>query len=179
MTTAVLVIDMIKDFVTGKFENERAQAIVPNIKELLDSARASGKPVIYVSDSHSEEDREFSIWGSHAISGSEGAEVVPELDPESDDYALKKEKYSAFYDTELDSRLEELDVDKVVLTGVLTHICIQHTAADAFYRGYDIVLPVGCVEDLSDEENETSLDFMRENYEAEIIEFEDLKDRWE
>lgn len=179
MSTAVLVIDMIKDFVTGKFENERAQAIVPNIEELLDSARASDKPVIYVSDSHSEEDREFSIWGDHAIAGSEGTEIVPELEPEEGDHTLKKDKYSAFYDTELDSLLEELDIDRIVLTGVLTHICIQHTAADAFYRGYDIVIPVGCVEDLSDEENETSLDFIEENYGAEVIEFEDLKDRWE
>lgn len=179
MTTAVLVIDMIKDFVTGKFENERAQDIVPNIKELLSAARATNKPVVYVSDSHPEEDNEFSIWGEHAISGTEGTEIVPQLEPKEKNYTLEKQQYSAFYDTELDFVLEELMADELVLTGVLTHICIQHTAADAFYRNYDVVVPIGCVEDLSDEENETALEFIEDNYGAEIVEFEDLIRSWE
>ncbi len=178
MKTGVLVIDMIKDFVTGKFENERAEKIIPNIRKLLESARSSEKPVIYVSDSHSESDHEFSIWGKHATSGTEGSEIVPELDPSEEDYTLEKSKYSAFYDTELDSLLERLDIDKLVMTGVLTHICIQHTAADAFYRDYDIVIPVGCVEDISDEENEKALGFIEENYGAEIVDFEKLIEKW-
>lgn len=178
MSTAVIVIDMIKDFVTGKFENERAKKIIPNILELVNSARASENPVIYVSDSHSQEDSEFSIWGPHAVSGTEGSEIIPELGPEEEDYKLEKQKYSAFYDTDLDSLLEELGVDEVALTGVLTHICIQHTAADAFYREYDIIVPSDCVEDLSDEKDKESLDFIQENYGAEILDSEELIKRW-
>lgn len=178
MTTAVLVIDMIEDFVTGKFENDRAKAIIPNIKELLEAARSTDNPVVYVSDSHLEGDQEFSIWGEHAVSGSEGSEIISELKPKEEDYTLPKENYSAFYNTELESVLQDLGVEKVVLTGVLTHICIQHTSADAFYRGYDIVVPRGCVEDLSDEENEASLEFIEENYGAEIVNFENLIESW-
>lgn len=178
MTPAVLVIDMIKDFVTGKFENERAKEIVPNIKRLLESARSSDKPVVYISDSHSEEDPEFSIWGAHAVSGTEGSEVVPEVEPGEDDHTLEKQKYSAFYDTGLHTLLDELGADEVVLTGVLTHICIQHTAADAFYRNYDVIVPRGCVEDLSDDENESALSFIEENYGAEIMGFEELIESW-
>lgn len=174
----VLVIDMINDFVTGKFENDRAKRIIPNIEKLLESARSSGRPVIYVSDSHPEGDHEFSIWGSHAISGTEGSEVVPHLEPNDDDYTLKKRKYSAFFETELDSILEDLDAETLILTGVLTHICIQHTAADAFYRGYDLIVPNGCVEDLSDEENEAALEFLEENYGAEIVDFKELIRKW-
>lgn len=169
---------MIKDFVTRKFENERAKEIVPNIQNLLEAARSAGKDVIYVSDSHPEGDQEFSIWGAHAVSGSEGSEVIPELSPDEGDYELEKEKYSAFYDTGLDSLLEELGIDKLVLTGVLTHICIQHTAADAFYRNLDVIVPRGCVEDLSDEENERALEFIEENYGAEIVDHEDLIESW-
>lgn len=178
MTTAVLVIDMIRDFVTGKFENERAKDIIPNIQELLEFARSSDKPVVYISDSHPEGDHEFSIWGPHAVSGTEGTAVVPELEPGEGDYTLKKQKYSAFYDTGLNSLLRELDVNEVVLTGVLTHICIQHTAADAFYRNYDVIVPRGCVEDLSDEQNEDALEFMEENYGVEVVDFEELIGRW-
>lgn len=179
LTTAVLVIDIINDFVTGKFENERAKRIVPNIRELSDVARSSGKPVIYISDAHSKEDEEFSIWGRHAVSGTEGSEVVPELEPEERDHTLEKQEYSAFYDTGLESLLEDLDVNELVLTGVLTHICIQHTAADAFFRDYSIVVPKGCVDDISNEENESALDFVEENYGAEIVDFEELIERWE
>lgn len=178
MTTAILVIDMIKDFITEKFENERAKEIIPNIEKLLNSARDTDKPVIYISDSHSEEDQEFEIWGSHALSGEEGSEIIPELEPKEKDLTLEKEKYSAFYDTDLESALEELNIDRVVLSGVLTHICIQHTAADAFYREYDIVVPRECVEDLSDEEDKKALEFIKENYGAEILDLDNLIERW-
>lgn len=178
MTTALLVIDMINDFVTGEFENERAKDIVPNIKELLAAARSSGKLVIYVSDTHPEGDSEFSIWGEHAVAGTEGSEVIPELEPKDDDYTLEKREYSAFYETGLDSLLEELDVDDLVLTGVLTHICIQHTAADAFFRDYGVIVPKGCVDDLSDEENREALKFIEENYGADILDFEKLLEKW-
>lgn len=178
MVTAVLVIDMIKDFVTGKFENKRAQEIIPNIQEVLKSARSSDKPVIYVSDTHPEGDREFSIWGSHALAESEGSEIVPQLNPKESDYTLKKTKYSAFYDTELEALLEKLNVDKIVLTGVLTHICIQHTAADAFFRSYDVIVPKECVEDLSGEENKSALEFIRENYGAGLLDLPELIERW-
>lgn len=179
LTTAVLVIDMINDFVTGKFENERAKRVVPNIKELSEAARSSDKTVIYISDAHPEGDEEFSIWGRHAVSGTEGSEVIPELEPGEQDYTLEKQEYSAFYNTGLESLLEDLDVNELVLTGVLTHICIQHTAADAFFRDCSVVVPKGCVEDLSDEENQSALDFIEENYGAEIVDFEELIERWE
>lgn len=169
---------MIKDFVTGEFENERAQEITPNIKSLLEAARSSDKPIIYISDSHSEEDSEFSIWGEHAVSGTEGSEIIPELKPLEEDYTLEKSKYSAFYDTELDSLLEKLNIEEIVLTGVLTHICIQHTAADAFYRGYNVIVPAGCIEDVSDEKHQRALEFIEENYDAEIIDFEKLIEKW-
>lgn len=178
MTTGLLVIDMINDFVTGEFENERAEKIIPNIKELIDTAKSTNKPVIYVCDTHPEEDYEFSIWGKHAVSGTKGSEVVPELKPEEEDYKIEKTKYSGFFDTELDSLLKKLEVDKLVLTGVLTHICIQHTAADAFYREYELIIPKGAVEDVSDDEHEKSLEFIEENYGANLIDYEKLLEKW-
>mgnify|MGYP006307378433 CR=1 FL=1 len=110
MKTAVLIIDMIKDFVTGEFENERAKEIVPNIQEVLEAAREKDKPVIYVTDAHPEGDEEFSIWGEHAKAGTEGSEVIPELEPMEGEPRLDKTKYSAFFETGLDEVLEEKGV---------------------------------------------------------------------
>lgn len=174
MKRAILVIDMINDFVTGKFENERAKKIIPNIKKIIGAAKSKGVPVIYACDSHQEGDPEFSVWDPHAIAGTKGAEVVPELEPEKDDEILEKTKFSAFFDTGLDEILNELGVESLVLTGVLTEICIQHTAADAFYRDYELTIPEDGVESTSDEENEKALEFIERAYGAEIVEIDDL-----
>nr|MDO8134922.1 isochorismatase family protein [Candidatus Njordarchaeum guaymaensis] len=70
MKPAVIVIDMINDFVTGVFKSERAKKIIPNIKALLDHARKQKIPVIYVTDAHlPNADPEFDVWGSHAVAG--------------------------------------------------------------------------------------------------------------
>ena len=166
MKPAVLVVDVIHDFVHGKFGGERAASILPSLRGLLDYARGGGVPVVYVTDSHlSVGDAEFEIWGEHAV---EGAEIVGEVKPGEGDFRILKRRYSCFYAMGLDALLRELGVDAVVLSGLVTDICIQHTAADAFFRGYDVLVPRDCVEALSDEAQEGSLGYMERMYGAEI-----------
>ena len=167
LKTALLVIDMIREFVTGRLGGAHAQAVVPGIERLVDAARRSDSPVVYITDAHLPGvDHEFEVWGSHAVAGSPEAEVVPELEPEEGDHRLYKRRYSAFYATGLDALLRELKVDTVILTGVLTNICVQHTAADAYFRDYRVVVPTDCVNALTPEEQETSLAFMARMYDA-------------
>ncbi len=167
MRTALLVVDMIREFVTGRLGGAHAKAVVPCIRRLVEAARRGGSPVFYVTDAHLEGvDQEFDVWGSHAVAGSAEAEIVPELEPGDGDHQLYKRRYSAFYATGLDALLRELKVEAVVLTGVLTNICIQHTAADAFFRGYRVVVPTDCVNALTPEEQETSLAYMKRMYNA-------------
>lgn len=169
MRPAIVVIDVINDFVYGALGSERAEEIVPNIRKLLRSAREWSVPVVYVTDAHLPEgDREFDIWPRHAVEGSDGARVVDELRPEEGDFHIKKRRYSGFFETGLEALLRELGVDAVVLTGLVTNICIQHTAADAFFRGFRIVVPRDCVDALTDEAQEVSLGYMEEMYGAKI-----------
>jgi len=175
MRPAIVVIDVINDFVSGALGSERAEEIVPNIRKLLRSARERSVPVVYVTDAHLPEgDREFEIWPRHAVEGSDGARVVDELRPEEGDHHVKKRRYSGFYATGLEALLRELGVDTVVLTGLVTSICIQHTAADAFFRGFRVVVPRDCVEAPTDEAQEASLSYMEEMYGAEITSSEAL-----
>jgi len=165
MRAAVIVIDMINDFVTGVFKNDRAAKIIPNIQALTDYARTQKTPVIYATDAHLPGmDREFDVWGKHAESGSWGAEIVDELKPKKGDFRIFKRKYSAFQGTDLDQLLRELKVDTVILTGVVTDICIQHTAADAFFRGYKIIVPEDCVEAVDARTQNAALKFMKKAY---------------
>lgn len=175
MKAAIIVIDVINDFVSGVLGSERAEKIVPNIQRLISQARGAGAPVVYVTDAHLPEgDREFDIWPRHAVDGSEGAKVVEALRPEEGDYHIKKRRYSAFYATPLDALLREFGVDTVVLMGLVTNICVQHTAADSFFRGYRVIVPQDCVEALSDEAQRASLSYMGEMYGAEVTSSEAL-----
>ncbi|HUV33826.1 MAG TPA: isochorismatase family cysteine hydrolase [Candidatus Desulfaltia sp.] len=180
MSTAVLVVDLIQEFVTGRLGNPRAQAVVPRVKTLLDAARRKGYRIIHVTDAHIPGvDAEFEVWGSHAEAGTPGAEIVPELAPQKGDFHLHKRRYSAFYATGLDELLRELNVKKLIVAGVLTNICIQHTAADAYFRGYKVTVPRDLVDALTDEEQEDSLAFMKRMYGAEATDSKTLIERLE
>jgi len=174
MRPAVLVIDMLNDFVKGSLKLPNASEVVPRIGRLLQAARQRGVPVIYVCDSHLEGvDRELEVWGPHALKDTWGAKVVDELAPAKGDFVVEKRRYSAFYATDLDLLLRELGVDTLILTGVATEICVQHTAADAFYRGFNVVVVEDCVRGGSEEAHRAGLDAMRRLYKAKVVSLEE------
>jgi len=168
MKPAVIVIDMLNDFVTGTLANERSARIIPRISRLLDAARAHGWPVIYANDAHLPGDFEERVWGPHALAGTPGAEVIPELAPHKGDLVLPKRVYSSFHETGLDLYLRQHGVDTVVLTGQHTNICVRHTAADALYRGYRIIVPPDAVEAFSQEDHDGGLEYLTMAYGAEL-----------
>lgn len=140
---AVLVCDMLNDHLTpGRpLEVPRARAIVPALAALLDDARMSGVPVVYVLDRHRHDDPELDVWGSHAVEGTEGAEVWPPLAPKPGDVQVTKPAISAFFQTELEKTLDELGVDTLVLTGCATEVQLMATATDALQRGFAVEMP--------------------------------------
>ena len=174
---AIIVIDMLKDFCTGSLKCDRAGRIIPNIKKLVDYGR--GKiPIIFSNDSHLPTvDKEFDLWGPHAVAGTPGAEVIDELRPRVDDYVINKRRYSGFFNTDLDLLLRELGTEKVILTGLHTNICVRHTAADAFFRGYRIVIPEDCVESFTEEDHKSGIEYLKKMYGAEITTTDELLKR--
>jgi len=171
---AVIIIDMLNDFVTGDLKCERAKRIIPNLKKLIEAARKHNIPVIYSNDAHYPEDFEVvEKWGKHAIKGTKGAEVIPELKPTAKDYIVEKRTYSSFYETGLDPLLRSLyrgeGVKGVILGGLHTNICVRHTAADAFFRGYKIIIAKDGVEAFTKEEHEQGLKYMEYVYNAKIM----------
>ena len=170
----VVIIDMLNDFVTGKLAVDRAKHIVPNLKRLIEAARKNNVPVVYSNDAHRTEDWEVTQkWGEHAIEGTKGAEVIAELAPAKKDYIIEKRTYSSFYETNLDQLLTSLyrgkGVKTVVLGGMHTHICVRHMAADAFFRGYKIVVAKDGVEAFTQEDHEQGLKYLEYVYNAKIM----------
>lgn len=161
---ALLVIDMLKDFVAedGALSIADAKKIISNIKNVIEVARANQIPIIYICDSHRRDDKEFEIWPVHCVEGTNGAEVIEELRPEAGDYIIKKQRYSGFFETDLDLRLKELGVEEVILTGVATNICVHYTASDAVLRGYSVIILKDCIAAITPEEHEFGIRQMKE-----------------
>ena len=157
---ALLVIDMLKDFVEREapLEVPSARKILPKVKLRIEEARKKGIPVIYVCDAHRLKDEEFKRWPEHAILGTKGAEVVEELRPERSDFIVKKRRYSGFLGTDLDLLLKELKVEKLHLTGILTNICVFFTAAEAAMRDYKVAVYSDSVAALSEKYHKFALD---------------------
>lgn len=165
---AVLVVDMVRDFVTGKLGGPDAQAIVPRLRALLERARARGVPVVYVCDAHRPDDPEMKVWGEHSMEGTEGAEIVEELAPAEGDLVFRKRAYDAFTNPEVDAALRERGVDALLVTGVATNICVQNTAAGAAFRGYDLTVVEDCTAAPSEAEHRQGLKYMEEMYGARV-----------
>ena len=172
---AVLVVDMLNDFVTGALKCDRGLKIIPKTAELLNGCREKGIPVIFCNDAHIKGiDHELKLWGDHAIAGTEGAEVIPELKLCAKDYVVPKRRYSGFFHTDLDLLLKELGVDTVIMTGLHTHMCVRHTSADAYQLGYSVVVAKDATDSFTQEDYDYGIKYLKEVYGAEITDVDTL-----
>lgn len=166
-TTAILVVDMLNDFVTGALKCERGLAIVPQTAKLVAAARKHGVKVIFCNDAHIKGiDHELKLWGEHAIAGTYGAEVIPELKPTEIDYVVPKRRYSGFFRTDLELLLKELGVDTVIMTGLHTHMCVRHTAADAYCLGYNVIVASDATNSFTEADYDSGMKYLKEVYAA-------------
>jgi nicotinamidase-related amidase len=177
---AIILVDVQNDFFSGPLKIKRVIGITEPLQRLVVAARKSNVPVIYSIDAHYPQDVEVvRKWGSHAIKGTQGAQVISELKPEEGkDYIVEKRTYSGFYETGLDPLLRSLykgeGVKTVVLGGLHTNMCIRHTSADAFFRGYQIVIAKDGVEAFTAEEHEQGLKYLEYVYNAKIMMTNDI-----
>jgi nicotinamidase-related amidase len=157
--TALIVVDMQNDFVKegGTLVVPDAEATVPTIRGLLDSARESGIKVVFTQDTHNEGDPEWEIWPEHVREGSWGWEVVEELKPLEDEVVIRKVRYDAFYGTHLDHVLRIWDVDTLIICGTVANICVHYTAASAALRWYGVIIPKDATSALDPFDLEASL----------------------
>jgi nicotinamidase/pyrazinamidase len=162
---ALLVIDMLNDFVRkgAPLEVPDARTIIPIVHREIEKARAAGNPVIYLCDSHTPDDKEFSKygWPPHAVRGTMGAKVIDELKPSNGDIVIQKTTYSGFFGTDLEENLKRLGVDLLRLTGDVTHICVMFTASDAVLRDYQVTVVEKGVAGIAQEDHEAALRIMK------------------
>jgi nicotinamidase-related amidase len=149
---ALLVIDMQNRYTQpgAPFEIEGAPTIIEGINELAGNVRAAGDAVVWihrvVRPRVGPGRRTSRRYGAAGLSTFVGfnAELDPRLDIADEDLVVSKPRQSAYFGSDLDSSLRNLDVSTVVLVGFTTNVCCLGTAQDAAARDYDVVM----VEDL-------------------------------
>ena len=160
--TAVLVIDMLNDFCKpgGAMVLPGYERLLPPQQTVIDAARRSGAAVIFVVDNHRQNvrrDREFLKRTPHCIENTWGAKVIDELGARPTDLFVIKRRYSAFFSTDLDLTLRDLDIESLIIMGVVTNICVRSTVHDAFFLGYKVIVPEDCVAATGPREQDSSL----------------------
>lgn len=151
MTKALILIDYTVDFVAddGKLTaGQPAQAIESAICKLTQASYEAGDHIFFAVDGHEIGDDyhpETKLFPPHNIMGTAGRDLYGQLGDLYDQikasskvHWMDKRHYSAFSGTDLDVRLRERGVKTVVLAGVLTDICVLHTAISAYNLGYQI-----------------------------------------
>lgn len=143
---AVLVIDMQHNFCDPDAPTTLYPSILSTydpIRRLCTAARARRIPVFYTQGLVAADGSSAGLWrlkmrahgdGRVQIDGSRGAEIIPELKPETTDHIIRKWRPSAFFRTDFELFLNTLRIDTLLVCGTSASGCVRATVTDAFMR---------------------------------------------
>ncbi len=132
------------------FDRRFRATTLPAAQQVLAAARRGGLEVIHtviasLTADGRDRSADYKRCGMGFPPGSRAAEVIAELAPLADELVLPKSSSSPFSSTVLDYLLRNLGIRTLVVIGLLTDQCIDHTVKDAADRGYRVVcLSDGC-----------------------------------
>ena len=144
-TTALLIINMTNDLVGWG----GVQSLVPRLQRLLDRARKSSMMVIFSSlafcDRGSDSGQLGIYWapigkGEVLVKGTDGVEILRELSPKPGEPVLQRNRYRAFFNSDLDRILHDNAVETIVICGYSTNFCCDSTVRDANFRDYKVIV---------------------------------------
>ena len=148
--TALIVVDMVKAFFDPKGSSyyQESSDVLENVSLLMKVARQNKLFIVHSVERHfanivDDEQKKIPI---HCIMNTLDCEYVPGAEPISSNFEIElpKRRYSAFMATDLDLVLRAQGIQRVVIVGVKTNVCIRATAQDGFALGYEVVVPLGC-----------------------------------
>jgi len=140
--SALLVIDMqcfflnpdSPTFTCGGF------AILPIIERLIAVFREANLPVIFTRHTHHPQRLDAGImewwWEGMCLEGSSESKIHNDITPRPNEKVIQKHRYSAFYNTDLETVLRCLGIEDLVFSGIMTNLCCESTVRDAYYRDY-------------------------------------------
>lgn len=159
--SCLLLFDMLNCFVNAadQARAQPAQAALGPCRKMLDAARSANLRVFYANSLHRRDGADYGAtlvdastslqpWPDGpqlmgmppGIEGTSGAEVVPELAPQPEDYVINKHRWGAFAGTSLDLFLRAMGIDTILLAGGSTDIGLLSTACAARDLGFHLVI---------------------------------------
>ncbi|MFX0094856.1 MAG: isochorismatase family protein [Candidatus Hodarchaeota archaeon] len=137
----LLVLDMQKYFLDEDSHAfiPSAAPIIPTIISLINQLEKTEGIIVYTRHITSEnpEDK-MKKWWRGIISPQDDKSAITSALETNNRIIITKNKYSAFYGTNLEEILKEKEIEQVIITGVMTHLCCETTARDAFMRDFEI-----------------------------------------
>lgn len=150
-STALIVVDMQNAFLTEDsfLAVHMGIEVIPKLKSFIDKIRSMEIPVVYTRGVCLPDGSDLGVLRelfpgieSRPLNqeGTPGAEIHPVLRPGPKDLVITKRRFSAFYCTDLELMLRTRRIDTLILTGVMTNVCVESTARDALFRDFKTVI---------------------------------------
>ena len=98
------------------------------------------------------------------MKGTEWADIVPELAPQSGDLVIPKTTYSGFQSSDIEEQLRSRGVETLYVTGLHTDCCCRHTSGDAFQKGFDLVWVTDALQAFTDEAHDAGMEYFKAWY---------------
>ncbi len=109
---------------------------------MIQSCRQGNIPIIFTQHGHTDPASDGGIlgewWGQIIIAGTKDWNLLAEIKIEPEDVVLPKKRYSAFFETDLEAMLQSRKIRDLIISGVMTNLCCETTARDAFMRDYRV-----------------------------------------
>jgi nicotinamidase-related amidase len=158
----LLIIDLLNDYFRRQapLAAQRDQ-LVASVNRLATAFRQAGRPIVWVRQEFAPDLSDAFLRARRenhrvTIAGTDGCELLPELQRHASDRVLVKKRYSAFFGTELVEILNPLRPVTLVLAGINTHACVRTTAIDAYQRDYEVLVASDCVASYDAEHHEVT-----------------------
>ena len=143
--SVLLVLDMQNFFLdkTNHAYIPSADTIIENISKLIGFFHQSKRPVIFTQhiDTQQPEEMMTRWWRDSVEEGTKDAEISSSLDTKNA-IIVRKTRYSAFESTNLQEILLNKEVNQILITGIMSHLCCETTARDAFMKDFEVVFIV-------------------------------------
>lgn len=133
--TALLVIDVQNDyFAEGKMALSQPEIALNHIQQLEQYFIQAQQPIIYIQHVQLDDTRGFFIQDTQGVNLHEGLNIT------ADSIIIKKHFPNSFFQTDLKQQLDQLKVGKLMITGMMTHMCVDATTRAAHELGYETIV---------------------------------------
>lgn len=134
MKEALIIIDVQNDYFPGGtcelYQPYEAEKVIQN---LIEESRKINRPIVYIQHFNEPDDYFF-------LEGTKGAEISERIAPGPDDKIIVKRYPNSFLETELDAYLKSIGVEKLLVCGMMTHMCVDTTVRAAMDYGYTVTV---------------------------------------